>query len=55
LLLPYAVKLLVDGGLASFRPAPRPEERLLKIREHFLLLFVRLWSWAWRPLHASTW
>jgi ATP-binding cassette subfamily B protein len=39
LLLPYAVKLLVDGGLVLPAGAAAAE-RLLKIREHFLLLFV---------------
>ncbi|MBN8453999.1 ABC transporter transmembrane domain-containing protein [Accumulibacter sp.] len=38
LALPYAVKLLVDGGLAR-PPADAPEAQLAAIREHFLLLF----------------
>jgi ATP-binding cassette subfamily B protein len=37
LALPYAVKLLVDGGLAA--PAASAAERLTAIRHHFLLLF----------------
>jgi len=38
LALPYAVKLLVDGGLAR-QSVGAPEAQLAAIREHFLLLF----------------
>lgn len=39
LTLPFAVKLLVDGGLAA-PPGSEPGQRLAAIGEHFLWLFA---------------
>jgi ATP-binding cassette subfamily B protein len=57
LALPYAVKLLVDGGLAL--PAgTQPGDRLAAIREHFLLLFgvaVLLGTFTAARFYMVTW
>jgi hypothetical protein len=54
LALPYAVKLLVDGGLAASAGDPA-RDRLASIRATSSPCSASRCCLAWRPRHVSTW